>query len=239
MLRIAICDDDINARDALHLQLERILMEETEKIVYEFVSGQTAVNWLLKHPGEIDLLFLDVEMPGLNGMETAEKIREFDKNMILVFVTGYTDYVFDGYRVGALDYVIKPAVKERLSEIMKRVRAQIFSQSEENFVFQNIDGTYRFSYEEILYFYSERRQVTVVTERGDFTFYGKLGEVENQTGGEFVRIHQRYLVNGKKVSHIGNASLLIGEGENETELPISRGLREAAASKLARILLRG
>ena len=239
MLRIAICDDDINARDALHLQLERILMEETEKIVYEFVSGQTAVNWLLKHPGEIDLLFLDVEMPGLNGMETAEKIREFDKNMILVFVTGYTDYVFDGYRVGALDYVIKPAVKEQLSEIMKRVRAQIFSQSEENFVFQNIDGTYRFSYEEILYFYSERRQVTVVTERGDFTFYGKLGEVENQTGGEFVRIHQRYLVNGKKVSHIGNASLLIGEGENETELPISRGLREAASSKLARILLRG
>lgn len=239
MLRIAICDDDINARDALHIQLESILMEETEKIVYEFVSGQTAVNWLLKHPGEIDLLFLDVEMPGLNGMETAEKIREFDKNMILVFVTGYTDYVFDGYRVGALDYVIKPAVKERLSEIMKRVRAQIFSQSEENFVFQNIDGTYRFSYEEILYFYSERRQVTVVTERGDFTFYGKLGEVENQTGGEFVRIHQRYLVNGKKVSHIGNASLLIGEGENETELPISRGLREAASSKLARILLRG
>lgn len=239
MLRIAICDDDINARDALHIQLESILMEETEKIVYEFVSGQTAVNWLLKHPGEIDLLFLDVEMPGLNGMETAERIRKFDKNMILVFVTGYTDYVFDGYRVGALDYVIKPAGKERLYEIMKRVREQLFLQLKENFVFQNIDGTYRFSYEEILYFYSERRQVTVVTERGDFTFYGKLGEVENQTGGEFVRIHQRYLVNGKKVSHIGNASLLIGEGENETELPISRGLREAASSKLARILLRG
>lgn len=126
MLRIAICDDDINARDALRIQLESILMEETEKIVYEFVSGQTVVNWLLKHPGEIDLLFLDVEMPGLNGMETAERIRKFDKNMILVFVTGYTDYVFDGYRVGALDYVIKPAGKERLYEIMKRVREQLF-----------------------------------------------------------------------------------------------------------------
>ena len=157
MLRIAICDDDINARDALRIQLESILMEETEKIVYEFVAGQTVVNWLLKHPGEIDLLFLDVEMPGLNGMETAERIREFDKNMILVFVTGYTDYVFDGYRVGALDYVIKPAGKERLYEIMKRVREQLFLQLKENFVFQNIDGTYRFSYEEILYFYSERR----------------------------------------------------------------------------------
>ena len=184
-------------------------------------------------------MFLDVEMPGLNGMETAERIQKFDKNMILVFVTGYTDYVFDGYRVGALDYVIKPAGKERLYEIMKRVREQLFLQLKENFVFQNIDGTYRFSYEEILYFYSERRQVTVVTERGDFTFYGKLGEVESETGGDFVRIHQRYLVNGKKVSHIGSTSLLIGEGDKVAELPISRGLREAASSKLARILLRG
>lgn len=239
MLRIAICDDDINARDALHIQLESILMEESEKIVYEFASGQTAVNWLLKHPGEIDLLFLDVEMPGVNGMETAERIREFDKNMMLVFVTGYADYVFDGYRVGALDYVIKPAGRERLYEIMKRVREQIFSGAEKNFVFQNTDGTYRFSYEEILYFYSERRQVTIVTERGNFTFYGKLNQVEGQTGEDFVRIHQRYLVNGKKVSHIGSTSLFVGAGEKETELPISRGLRETASSKLARILLRG
>lgn len=239
MLRIAICDDDINARDALHIQLESILMEESEKIVYEFASGQTAVNWLLKHPGEIDLLFLDVEMPGVNGMETAERIREFDKNMMLVFVTGYADYVFDGYRVGALDYVIKPAGRERLYEIMKRVREQIFSGAEKNFVFQNTDGTYRFSYEEILYFYSERRQVTIVTERGHFTFYGKLNQVEGQTGEDFVRIHQRYLVNGKKVSHIGSTSLFVGAGDKETELPISRGLRETASSKLARILLRG
>lgn len=239
MLRIAICDDDINARDALHIQLESILMEKSEKIVYEFASGQTAVNWLLKHPGEIDLLFLDVEMPGVNGMETAERIREFDKNMMLVFVTGYADYVFDGYRVGALDYVIKPAGRERLYEIMKRVREQIFSGAEKNFVFQNTDGTYRFSYEEILYFYSERRQVTIVTERGNFTFYGKLNQVEGQTGEDFVRIHQRYLVNGKKVSHIGSTSLFVGAGDKETELPISRGLRETASSKLARILLRG
>lgn len=239
MLRIAICDDDINARDALHIQLESILMEESEKIVYEFASGQTAVNWLLKHPGEIDLLFLDVEMPGVNGMETAERIREFDKNMMLVFVTGYADYVFDGYRVGALDYVIKPAGRERLYEIMKRVREQILSGAEKNFVFQNTEGTYRFSYEEILYFYSERRQVTIVTERGNFTFYGKLNQVEGQTGEDFVRIHQRYLVNGKKVSHIGSTSLFVGAGDKETELPISRGLRETASSKLARILLRG
>ena len=95
MLRIAICDDEIAARDMLRIQLEKVLVESTEEIVYEF-SSVNAVSWLQKHPGEIDLLFLDVEMDGLNGMETAKKIRAFDKDLSLVFVTGYADYVFDG-----------------------------------------------------------------------------------------------------------------------------------------------
>lgn len=59
MLRIGICDDECYARDALRLELEKLL-EETEEIVYEFSGGETAVSWLKKHPGEIDLLFLDV-----------------------------------------------------------------------------------------------------------------------------------------------------------------------------------
>lgn len=73
MLRIAICDDETDARDALRFQLEKILIEDAEEIVYEFSSGVGAASWLKNHPGEIDLLFLDVEMQGLNGMETAKK----------------------------------------------------------------------------------------------------------------------------------------------------------------------
>ena len=73
MLRIAICDDDRNARDALRIQLEKILIEDNEEIVYEFSSGTNAASWLANHPSEIDLLFLDMEMKGLNGTETAER----------------------------------------------------------------------------------------------------------------------------------------------------------------------
>lgn len=106
MLRIAICDDSADARDSLRLQLEKILMEETEEIVYEFSTGAGAVRWLEHHPGEIDLLFLDVEMTGVSGMAAAEAIRRFDTGLIIVFVTGYADYVFDGYKVNALDYIM-------------------------------------------------------------------------------------------------------------------------------------
>lgn len=72
MLRIGICDDECYARDALRLELEKLL-EETEEIVYEFSGGETAVSWLKKHPGEIDLLFLDVEMKGLT--ESGQRSR--------------------------------------------------------------------------------------------------------------------------------------------------------------------
>ncbi|MFG6336141.1 MAG: LytTR family DNA-binding domain-containing protein, partial [Lachnospiraceae bacterium] len=122
MLRIAICDDDRNARDALRIQLEKILIEDNEEIVYEFSSGTNAASWLANHPSEIDLLFLDMEMKGLNGTETAERIRTFDEQLVIVFVTGYSDYVFDGYRVGALDYLMKPVSEARLRQLIERVR---------------------------------------------------------------------------------------------------------------------
>ena len=69
MLRIAICDDEADARDALRIQLEKLLIEDSEEIIYEFSSGTNAASWLQKHPGEVDLLFLDVEMGKENGMD--------------------------------------------------------------------------------------------------------------------------------------------------------------------------
>ena len=83
-----MCDDETEAREALYLLLDQELHEESEQIVYEFSTGTATANWLQKHPGEIDLLFLDVEMDGMNGMETAKKIRTFDQNLLIVFVTG-------------------------------------------------------------------------------------------------------------------------------------------------------
>ena len=111
MLRIAICDDSEDDREILRSLLEKCYISADEDVVYEFSQGTNAVSFLKKHPGEIDLLFLDIEMPKLSGMEAAEAIRAFDTSIQLIFVTGYPDYVFDGYRVGALDYLMKP-VKE-------------------------------------------------------------------------------------------------------------------------------
>ncbi|MDE6844794.1 MAG: LytTR family DNA-binding domain-containing protein [Lachnospiraceae bacterium] len=235
MLRIAICDDETEARDALRIQLEQILIEESEEIVYEFSSGINAASWLKKHPGEIDLLFLDVEMKGINGMETAEKIRTFNDSLIIIFVTGYSDYVFDGYRVEALDYIVKPVSVQKLRDVIHRVRMKLDSKTAQTFTIKTIDGTWRFRLCDILYFYSDKRKVTLVTEAGEYPFYAKLDDIAEQLAAGFVRIHQRYLVNPMAVDYLGGDCITLGT----TELPCSRKYKEAATAKIARAMLGG
>lgn len=237
MLRIGICDDLADARDVLRIRLEKLLHED-EEIVYEFSTGAGAVRWLEKHPGEIDLLFLDVEMEGINGMKAAEEIRRFDTKLIIVFVTGYSDYVFDGYRVNALDYIIKPAKSERLYEVITRVRKLIEDRKNEMFIFKNTEGTFRMPIDQMLYFYSDKRKVVLVCENSpvpkEYSFYAKLDEVEQQFKGKFVRIHQRYLVNPQLLCQIGTDHVTTGG----KELPISRALREEALNRLAKAIVR-
>lgn len=233
MLRIALCDDETDARDTLRFQLEKALMEGTEEIVYEFSSGINAVSWLQKHPGEVDLLFLDIGMRGQNGMKTAEQIRAFDENILIVFLTGYTDYVFDGYLVGALDYLVKPVTTQRLMELLHRVRAKLEQEESMTFSFKNSDGTWRFLLRDILYFYSDRRKVTLVTEKEEYAFYARLDEIEERTGRQFVRIHQRYLVNPSRVDYLGGGFVTVGK----KNLPCSRNHKEAAIEKIARFMM--
>lgn len=235
MLRIAICDDETDARDALRIQLEQILIEDAEEIVYEFSSGTNAASWLANHPGEIDLLFLDVEMKGLNGMETAEKIRTFNDQLLIVFVTGYSDYVFDGYRVGALDYLMKPVAKDKLRHLIERVRTKFAQEESRTFTLKNMNGTWRFRLSDILCFYSDRRKVILMTAGGEYSFYARLDEIESQLSPDFVRIHQRYLINPGGVDYLGSESVTI----NGREFPCSRKYRETALPKIARSMMGG
>lgn len=238
MLRIALCDDEMTARDSLRVQLESVLMEGCEEIVYEFSSGAGAASWLKKHPGEIDLLFLDVEMKGQNGMETAAKIRQFDENLIIVFVTGHADYVFDGYHVGALDYMMKPVTPLKLQELLRRVREKMLQEKQQTYTVKNTDGTWRFHFQDILYFYSDKRKVCLVTEHGEYPFYAKLDDIEEKLNGHFVRIHQRFLVNPRRVDYLGSDCVTMDDSEHK-KLPCSRKYKESAATQIARSMMGG
>ena len=123
--------------------LAPVLGQTTVSYTHLDVYKRQALSWLKNHPGEIDLLFLDVEMPGMSGMETARRIRVFSRELLLVFVTGYSDYVFDGYQVGAMDYLIKPVDQRRLESLLHRAQEILGVQEDRMFSFRNAEGMFR------------------------------------------------------------------------------------------------
>lgn len=234
MLQIGICDDSAESRALLRSILERHLERRGSSYrIFEFSSGQGLLQWFGKHAGEMDLLFLDIEMQGVNGMETARALRVHSQTLQIVFVTGYAQYVFDGYTVGALDYLMKPVTGERIEQILVRAFAALQRGAEAVFLCRNADGLYRIPRKDILYFFSDRRQVTCVTRQRSFPFYAKLDEVQEQLGANFVRIHQRFLVQAQAVTRIGDHEVQIGE----TVLPVSRSCKAAALLALTRAML--
>lgn len=235
MLRIGICDDESGARDALRFSIERLLREDEGKVFYDFSSGEGLIRWLTKHSGELELLFLDVDLGGISGMEAAEQIRQRDTNLMLVFVTGYTDFVFDGYTVGAMDYLVKPIKEDKLVQVLTRARKLLEYRQPQTFVVQNSEGLYRIAKSDILYLYSDRRLVKVLTEDREYSFYGKLDKAEASLGSGFVRIHQRYLVRAGAISKIEKNNVTVGN----TCLPISRALQKTAIAALARDMIGG
>ena len=236
VLRIGICDDSQDARMTLCAELEGLLDSRgADYRCFEFSSGAGLLNWLEKHPGELDLVLLDIEMPGVDGMETARRLRQRDEGLQLVFVTGYSDYVYDGYSVGALGYLLKPPKRQQLEGILARAQAALADGAERSFICRSGETAYRVLRRDILYFYSDKRQISCVTAAKTYTFYGKLDDVEAQLQDDsFVRIHQRYLVHAPAVERIDGGELSAG-GEL---LPISRACRNAALLALTREMLK-
>ena len=237
MLRIGICDDSAEARVALRAALERALERRRsgEASFFEFSSGEGLLRWLENHAGELDLVFLDIEMGELDGMETARRLRAAGEGLLLVFVTGYTDYVFDGYSVGALGYLMKPPKPAQLDGVLDRVAETRLREEDTVFLCRSGETLYRIPKKTILYFSSDRRQVTCVTANRTYVFYGKLDDVERDVGDGFVRVHQRYLVRTAAVDRMEGSQVFV----ESQGIPVSRACRPAVLAALARSALEG
>lgn len=234
MLRIGICDDVSEARMTLRAALERALeRRRMEGTFFEFSSGEGLLRWLERHAGELDLVFLDIKMGDLDGMDAARRLRALDGDLQLVFVTGYDKYVFDGYAVGALGYLLKPPGPEQLDDVLDRAAAALLREKDRTFFCRSGDVLYRIPLKNILYFYSDRRRVVCVAGGREYAFYEKLDRVARDVGADFVRIHQRYLVRAAAVDRVEGGQVFVGDAA----LPVSRSCRPAALAALARAVL--
>lgn len=232
-MRIAVCDDEKNLRRDLrrlveiHLNLKGIPCETAE---YE--SGEKLLAD--KKLDKTDILFLDIEIPGMGGMETARLLRNGGYKMLIVFVTAYPDYVFQGYEVQAFHYLLKPYQEKKIKEVLDRALESIDIMKEQYYTIEQKSGVLRLPLSQIFCFYSDRRNICALDEKGSQTvFYGKLNELEEKIPGFFQRVHNRYLVNMNYVSKIeGNRCICCGK-----EIPVSRTYKQKLAVAFAQMML--
>ena len=232
-MRIGICDDEKELRTSLRRVIEReAQLNGLEYNVSEYGSGEEMLKALEKDAPE--LLFLDIEMDGIDGMEAARAIRKARKDTVIIFVTAYPDFVFQGYEVHAFHYILKPYKEEKIREVFRMALEELNLQTEQYYAVEQKSGTLRLHLKEVRYFQSDRKKVIAETTEGKIEFYGKLSDIETSLPEYFIRIHNRYLVNLNYVTKVESSQCICAD----KALPVSRGCKQNLAVAFARMMLR-
>ncbi len=234
MLYISICDDEKVFRTDLkniittHLDLCGLTYE-----IEEFSSGKELVENFREDRAR-QILFLDIEMKGLSGMEAAREIRRRSSSVLLIFVTSYEDFVFQGYDVQAFHYILKPCDKEKIIQVLTNGLKALDVAEGSWFLIEHKKGSQRIPFQKIKYFFSQRHLIHVVTADDMYRFYGKLSDVEETLPDCFVRSHNRYIINLKYLDALENSSAIV-DGD---AIPVSRSRKQELSAAYARYLLR-
>lgn len=233
MLKIAICDDEKSQINLLknilsiHLDLKGL-----DYKIYEFDCGENLISSITKE--NYDIIFSDIEMKDLNGIDTAKNIRLHNKKSIIIFVTSYPDFVFQGYEVKAFNYMLKPYKPDKIGQVLNSALEELNEIQDKFYIVESKSKTEKINLSNTYYFTSDRRKVNAVTFTETIGFYDKLDNIEKKLPSFFVRIHQRYLININHVSSVESSSLVI----NKEILPISRGRYNSFMIEFAKTMLR-
>ena len=211
-MRIAICDDERNIQKLI---ANKIKKQYREAEIIPFSSGEE----LLLSEKQIDILFLDIQMNGKNGMETAKELRKKDKKVIIIFVTAMEDYVFQAFDVGAFHYLVKPIDDEKFADVLCKAVEEWKSQSvhirepEEKYMMINNGGVHRkVIIEDIVYAEVFNRKVVIHKLNDEIEYYGKLSDLEALVGDNFFRPHRAYLINLKYVEKYNATTIYLEKG---------------------------
>ena len=196
-MQIAICDDEVFMVQILEEKIKKLL---PDAVIDKYLSGDE----LIASGSKPDILFLDIQMPGMDGMETAKMLRQDNENMILIFVTAAEEYVFQAFDVGAFHYLVKPFSDEKLKEVVTKAvhnikRSSRLEKDEKYIMVQTAGSHIKIFLRDIVYAEVYNRKVIIHTRSTDIEYYGKLQELSDMAGTDFFRTHRAYLVHFKYV----------------------------------------
>ncbi len=231
MIHIAVVEDEELYRNQLAEYLDQFQKEQniSLKITY-FTDGDEIVEG---YAANYDIILMDIEMRFMDGMTAAEKIREMDKKVIIMFITNMTKYAIRGYQVDALDYVVKPVSYFSFSQKLERAISRLEVKPGHSVTISIPNGKIKVDTSEIFYVESEGHNLNYHTKEGVYSQRQKMSDAEEElTEYGFFRSNKGYLVNLEYVDGVRNGSALI----NGEELLISRARRNAFMAALAEFM---
>lgn len=203
MLKIAVCDDEIGFTAKLESIIEDVAGKKGIQIDIDvFFNGLSLLKNIKHNNVRYDIIFLDIEMEAMDGLETARQIRELDELVFLIYVTSHKNYAIEAYEVHPFQFIVKPVEEDIIKKYFLMVYEKI-SMGTFYYEYKFKKDYYRVLVKDIMYFESNKRLIHIHMFDGTtYTYYDKLNTIEEKLSGrkvDFWRIHRSILVNARYI----------------------------------------
>lgn len=217
-MRIAVCDDEEKFRTQEKNLIDK-LAGSIDVIVDAYSDGRKLLEAFDKNP--YDVLFLDIEMPAMDGITLAKKLRERSDSIYIVFLTGHVEYALEGYEVNALRYLTKPVQEDKLREVLRFVMDKSTSKRQ---ILIKVDGEETLiNVTDIIYLEAQNQYVMLYTTGGEHLVRYNISDFEEQLKNDgFFRAHRGYLISLAKVKKLVKSEVLMESPGGDISLPVSR-----------------
>ncbi len=233
MIHIAICDDEPCMSDALRQMVSAFFRgKNIDTMITQYTSGEQ----LLRSQKKIDILFLDIQMGGVSGMETAKKLRRRKFKGFLIFITVLREMVFDAFEVQAFDYLVKPIDETRFEHMMGRLLSSLQDAGGAGLLIQKGYESSIIPFEDIVFCEIIDRKVYVHLVSSEIIdFYDRIDHLETKLDDSFFRCHRSFLIHLKYLKSYKNGTAYM---ENGKEIPVSRLRSKEFSSVILRYMKR-
>lgn len=230
MYNIAICDDGENVCTELEEMLVQYQKRCNLQINIDIWNTGEGLHDYLINGNSLDIIFLDIELLKLSGIEVADFIRNELENRIvqIIYISSKQIYAQSLFKTQPLDFLVKPIVQKQVNDVMD-LALKIIGKNNKCFEFQNNKNYLKIPYGEIMYFCSSGRIIRIVLRNKEYEFYGKLGEISATLPDEFILIHKSYILN---INYVINYTYELVELTNNTILNISKSNRKIVRKRI-------
>lgn len=228
-MRIAVCDDEQKFRDDIRDHIDK-LYSSLDVIVDAYEDGRRLLDRFRESP--YDIVFLDIEMPLMDGITVAKSLRSLSRDVYIVFLTGHVEYAVEGYEVNALRYLTKPVKEDKLLEVLRYVDERKLEQGSVRIRTDGEDLILDVS--RIICLEAQNQYINICTADGDYLVRYNISDFEEELKRyNFFRVHRSYIVALSKVRKVGKAECTL---DGDRVIPVSRPNMKTFKEALQRYL---